>query len=78
VRLQTVCVRHDPGGASADEVDAHTLGWARRVNESGVAYLTPAQLDDRWMVRVSIGAESTTRRDVEDAWAAMRSEAEDR
>ena len=78
VRLQTVCVRHDPGGRSAAELDAHTLGWARRVNESGVAYLTPAQLDDRWMVRVSIGAEATTRRDVQAAWAAMRSEAEDR
>jgi len=78
VRLQTVCVRHDPGGRSAEELDAHTLGWARRVNESGVAYLTPAQLDDRWMVRVSIGAEATTRRDVQAAWAAMRSEAEDR
>ena len=31
-------------------------GWADRVNRSGAAYLTPAVLDGRWMVRVSIGA----------------------
>jgi aromatic-L-amino-acid decarboxylase len=41
-----------------------------------VAYLTPATLDGRWMVRVSIGAERTTRADVEQVWLAMRKEAE--
>ena len=36
----------------------HTRAWAERVNRSGAAYLTPAILDGRWMVRVSIGAEA--------------------
>ena len=50
--LQTVCVRHNPGGALAGEaLDRHTLRWVEAINASGRAYLTPSVLDDRWMVR---------------------------
>jgi len=75
VPLQTVCVRHEPPGLSGDVLDTHTLAWVRRINESGKAYLTPAMLDGRWMVRVSIGAESTERAHVQQLWAQMRQEA---
>ncbi len=75
VPLQTVCVRHEPAGLSGDALDAHTRAWAERVNRSGAAYLTPATIDGRWMVRVSIGAEPTERADVAAVWAAMREEA---
>ncbi|MDH4145082.1 MAG: pyridoxal-dependent decarboxylase [Acidimicrobiia bacterium] len=78
VPLQTVCVRHEPpslaGGAAA--LDAHTLRWARALNDSGFAFVTPAQLDGAWMVRVSIGVESTERRHVAELWAEMRRLAE--
>ena len=76
VPLQTVCVRHEPPGLAGEELDAHTRGWAEQVNRSGAAYLTPATLDGRWMVRVSVGAEPTERADVAAAWAAMRAAAE--
>jgi aromatic-L-amino-acid decarboxylase len=76
VPLQTVCVRHEPPGLAGEAVDVHTRAWADRVNRSGAAYLTPAMLDGRWMVRVSIGAEQTQREDVEAVWSAMRREAE--
>ena len=76
VPLQTLCVRHDPGGLDADALDRHTLAWVERVNRSGAAYLTPATLDGRWMVRVSIGAETTERTHVEALWRTMRLEAE--
>ncbi|HVL16301.1 MAG TPA: pyridoxal-dependent decarboxylase [Gemmata sp.] len=75
VHLQTVCVRHEPHGLTGETLDAHTREWCDRVNRSGVAYLTPAVLDGRWMVRVSIGAEQTERADVEAAWEAMKKEA---
>ena len=64
VTLQTVCIRHEPPRLTADALDRHTLAWADRINRSGRAYLTPALLDDRWMVRVSIGAEQTEREHV--------------
>ena len=76
VQLQTVCVRHEPAGMAGDALDRHTLAWAERINRSGQAYLTPATLDGRWMVRVSIGAEMTERDHVETLWRLMRQEAE--
>jgi len=76
VPLQTVCVRHDPPGIAGEELDRHTLAWADRINRSGAAYLTPAVLDGRWMVRVSIGAAATEREHIEKLWRLMRSEAE--
>ena len=75
VPLQTVCVRHDPPGLSADALDKHTLDWAARLNQSGQAYVTPALLDGRWMVRVSIGAELTERAHVKQLWELMRENA---
>jgi aromatic-L-amino-acid decarboxylase len=75
VRLQTVCVRHEPAGLSGEALDRHTQAWAERLNRSGLTYLTPAVLDGRWMVRVSIGAEATERSHVEAVWQAMQKEA---
>ena len=46
------------------------------MNRSGGAYVTPAILDDRWMVRVSIGALATEHAHVEALWALLRREAE--
>jgi aromatic-L-amino-acid decarboxylase len=76
VLLQTVCVRHQPPGQDGEALDRHTQGWAERVNRSGLAYVTPAVLDGRWMVRLSVGALSTERPDVEALWALLRREAE--
>ncbi|HEU4740702.1 MAG TPA: pyridoxal-dependent decarboxylase [Meiothermus sp.] len=76
VPLQTVCVRYEPEGLEGEELDHFTLEWVNRINRSGAAYLTPAVLKGRWMVRVSIGAELTERRHVEALWRRMREEAE--
>jgi aromatic-L-amino-acid decarboxylase len=76
VPLQTLCVRHEPSGLTGEALDRHTLRWADALNRSGAAYLTPATLDGRWMVRVSIGALLTERPHVEDLWRAMREAAE--
>jgi aromatic-L-amino-acid decarboxylase len=78
VPLQTVCIRHQPQGLEGEALDKHTLGWVDRVNRSGAAYLTPAILDGRWMVRVSIGAIATERQHVEALWKLIRKEAETR
>jgi glutamate/tyrosine decarboxylase-like PLP-dependent enzyme len=72
VELQTVCVRHEPPGLDGDALDAHTHEWSTRVNASGAAYLTPARVGGRWMVRVSVGAELTEREHVEALWGLMQ------
>jgi aromatic-L-amino-acid decarboxylase len=76
VPLQTVCLRHEPDGLSGEALDRHTLVWADRVNRSGEAYVTPAILDGRWMVRVSIGALPTEHAHVQALWALLQREAE--
>jgi aromatic-L-amino-acid decarboxylase len=78
VRLQTLCVRYEPHAMSGEALDAYTLAWCDRINRSGRAYLTPAILDGRWMVRVSIGAEATEREHVARLWQWLREEAEQR
>ena len=91
VSLQTVCVRHEPadlvgpdgsigddGVEDGEALDRHTLAWVAAVNDSGRAFVTPSLLDGRWMVRISIGAESTERRHVAALWALVRAEAERR
>ena len=68
VNLQTVCIRHQPAGLAGEALDAHTLAWVNSINQSGDAFLSPSQLEDRWIVRVSIGVEATTRDHVEKLW----------
>ncbi|WP_296268465.1 DOPA decarboxylase [Pseudomonas sp. UBA6562] len=72
VHLQTLCLRHCPPGLDGDALQAHTQAWAARLNASGSAYVTPAQLQGQWMVRVSIGALPTERAHVEGLWEALR------
>jgi aromatic-L-amino-acid decarboxylase len=76
VKLQTVCIRHEPPGLSGEALDKHTTGWAEQINRSGAAYLTPAVIDGRWMVRVSIGAIATEAADVAALWQTIRRTAE--
>lgn len=73
VPLQTVCVRHEPPALDGEALDRHTLAWADALNRAGRACVTPALLDGRWMVRVSIGAESTERSHVAALWEEMQS-----
>lgn len=76
VQLQTLCLRYEVPGMTENDVDTHTLEWVKRINTSGKAYLTPAKLKGRWMVRVSIGSLLTEREDVVALWQLMQIEAE--
>jgi aromatic-L-amino-acid/L-tryptophan decarboxylase len=75
VPLQTVCVRHEPPGLDGEALDRHTLDWCERVNASGGAYLTPALLGGRWMVRISIAGLKTERDHVRALWDLMQLQA---
>lgn len=72
VNLQTLCIRHEPAGLAGEELDAYTQAWVNRLNQSGVVYVTPATLQGRWMVRVSIGALTTEREHVAALWAHLQ------
>ncbi len=72
VPLQTVCVRHEPPGLVGEALDRHTLAWLARVHATGAAWLTPAQVDGRWLVRISIGSLATERADVAGLWRLLQ------
>ena len=72
VPLQTVCVRHRLPSASAEEEDAHNLALAEAVNATGEAYVTPAVVKGRRLLRISIGALDTAQPDVDAVWALLQ------
>jgi len=77
VELQTVCIRHVPRNSqgaplTGEELDRHTLDWVGRINASGAAFMSASMLDDRWMVRVSIGVEATTREHLLALWELLQ------
>ena len=76
VNLQTVCIRHQPTGLDGDDLDKHTLAWVNAINQSGEAFMSPSQLNGRWMVRVSIGVEGTTREHVQRLWDMIQRSAD--
>ncbi|HYG68399.1 MAG TPA: pyridoxal-dependent decarboxylase, partial [Anaeromyxobacteraceae bacterium] len=76
VPLQLVCLRHVPEGVRDEAMLAeHNAALAARVNGGGRAYVTPAVVKGRQLIRVSVGAERTERRHVEALWALLREEA---
>jgi aromatic-L-amino-acid decarboxylase len=76
VSLQTVCIRHQPRGLVGAALDRHTLAWVQAINQSGAAFMSPSILEGRWMVRVSIGVEATTRAHVEALWQLLQQQAD--
>lgn len=76
VELQTICVRYEPHGMNADSLDHYTRAWVEDLNKSGEGFLTPATINGRWMVRVSIGALETEAKDVDAIWEAMQRHAD--
>jgi aromatic-L-amino-acid decarboxylase len=65
-------VRYEPDGMLGETLDRYTLAWAEQINRSGTAYLTPAILDGRWMVRISIGSLLTEQEHVAALWQHMQ------
>jgi aromatic-L-amino-acid decarboxylase len=72
VPLQTVCIRHCPPHLDHAATNQHNLALAQRINDSGAAYLTPTMLKGTQILRVSIGAERTTEREVDALWDRLQ------
>ncbi|MBL0311371.1 MAG: aminotransferase class V-fold PLP-dependent enzyme [Holophagaceae bacterium] len=74
VPLQTLCLRHVPKGMKDEALlRAHNMAITDAINQSGRFYLTSAILKGKKVIRVSIGAESSERKDVEALWTQLQS-----
>ena len=67
--FSVVCFRRDGSDGDNETV-------MERVNASGEAYISHTRLDGRFVLRLAVGHERTTERDVRRAWDAIRSAAE--
>jgi aromatic-L-amino-acid decarboxylase len=72
LQLQTVCICHESEGLQGEALDDYTRAWADSINRSGEAYVTPAIVGRRWIVRVSVGAVPTEEADVEAVWQIIQ------
>ncbi len=68
-RFSVVCFRH-VGGDEANEA------ILERVNASGDVFLSHTKLDGRYVLRLAVGNERTTKNDVARAWSALNEAAE--
>ena len=74
--LSVVCFRHRPGDVDDAAADAHNLALVDAVNATGEAFLSTTKLHERVAIRLAVGNERTTERDVAAAWKLLRSAAE--
>jgi aromatic-L-amino-acid/L-tryptophan decarboxylase len=58
--------------AGHDLIDARMRAFAQAINDSGESFLTPALLDGRWAVRVSLGGANTEQEYVTALWRLMQ------
>lgn len=72
VNLQTVCIRYQPENVPEERLNDFTRAWAEEVNASGEAFVTPAAVNGRWMVRISIGAPTTDEINVKRLWTLIQ------
>jgi len=66
--LNLVCFRHRDGDAATERVH-------KAVNDSGALYLTHTKLNDRYVLRMSIGQTHTAERHVRAAWERLEAAA---
>ena len=73
VPFSTVCFRWNPGtGQSDDELDTRNAAIMDAVNRSGEVFLSHTRLDDRYVIRLSVGNIRTEPRHLERAWELLR------
>jgi aromatic-L-amino-acid/L-tryptophan decarboxylase len=68
--LSLVCLR--PRWADGVDPDVATMTLLERLNDGGEVFLTHTTAGGRAVLRVAVGAPSTTRADVERLWALLR------
>ena len=66
-----VVLRRSPAGVRGRERDAVNMAIMERVNESGIAFLSPTEIDGETWLRFAIGNIHTTARHVDATWEAL-------
>ena len=72
VLFSTVCFRFNPGIKSEDELNLLNEKLLERINASGKIFLSHTKLDDKFVIRLTIGSIRHERRHIVEAWELIK------
>jgi aromatic-L-amino-acid decarboxylase len=75
VKLNTVCFRYKPSGASAEEINSVNEKLNHLLNDSGRLYMTHTKLEGRYTLRMVTAQTNVTWDHVSTAWELIKSTA---
>lgn len=73
VPFSTVCFRYDPGNKSEEQLNKLNEKLLQDVNNSGKIFLSHTKLNDRYVIRLTVGSIRHERRHIEEAWNLIKS-----
>ncbi len=76
VPFSTICFRYNPGNKTEDELNISNENLFEKINSSGRIFLSHTKLDDKFVLRLTIGSIRHESRHIEEAWKVIKQSAE--
>ena len=70
--FSTVCFRFNPRNLSEDKLNKVNEDLLEKINQSGKIFLSHTKLNDKFVIRLTIGSIRHEKRHVEDAWKLIK------
>lgn len=77
VHFSTVCFRYNPGNLNEDELNRLNENLLEKINQSGKIFLSHTKLNNKFVIRLTIGSIRHEKRHIEEAWEIIKSTARD-
>jgi aromatic-L-amino-acid decarboxylase len=72
VPFSTVCFRFNPGNLSEEELNELNEDLLKKINQSGKIFLSHTKLNDKFVIRLTIGSIRHEKRHIVDAWKLIK------
>ncbi len=73
VLFSTICFRYNPGNKTEEELNNLNEKLFEKINFSGKIFLSHTKLNDKFVIRLTIGSIRHERRHIEEAWEIIKS-----
>ncbi|NUM61775.1 MAG: aminotransferase class I/II-fold pyridoxal phosphate-dependent enzyme, partial [Ignavibacteriaceae bacterium] len=72
VLFSTICFRYNPGNKTEEELNNLNEKLFEKINSSGKIFLSHTKLNDKFVIRLTIGSIRHERRHIEEAWQIIK------